>query len=100
MRVDDYFETGFRFSYLRTSNELEINLIITRGKNEFVAIEIKSTSNPDISEIQKLINLTAGLQDCEKYMICTTKNSSIVDGVKVMNWQQGLAEIFSFPYLK
>ncbi len=96
IRLNDYFESGFQFSYLRTAGNLEIDLILTRGRNEIVAIEIKSHAQPEVAIVDTINALTKGLKNCVRYVFCTTTQPAVIDGVKIVNWQQGLREIFDF----
>ena len=59
-RFNSYRELDYRFSYLQTQHNAEIDLILSRG-HENIAIEIKSNQRIDPIEVRKLENLACDL---------------------------------------
>lgn len=94
LRLNDATESNARLSYFRASDDSEIDLIVKKGKH-IASIEIKSTQNPDITEIRRHANLSKDLgKFVSTYILCNAKVSTIREGVKIMPWQEGLKEIF------
>lgn len=87
-------ESDYQLSYLRTADGGEIDLIATRGKAT-LAIEIKSTHDPDITAVRRLARLSRGISACQPYIFCCTSIATEIEGVKILPWQQGVAELFA-----
>ena len=84
------------FSYLPASNsgQTEIDLVVTKGK-QVLAIEIKSTSDPDITDIRRLARTSKKLTPLPPYIFCCTPQPTVRAGVHILPWQQGIAELFA-----
>jgi predicted AAA+ superfamily ATPase len=94
VRLNAYQRTGFRFSYLRTQSQLEVDLIAERRGSPSWLIEIKSGESPDPVEIRKLLALAADVPKARPAIFCTAKHPRIVDGVEVLPWKDGLERMF------
>ncbi len=46
IRLSDYHQKDFEFSYHRTEAGAEVDLVIETPRNKFIAVEIKSSTNP------------------------------------------------------
>ncbi len=91
-KLNDYFETDYRFFYLRTKDNVEVDLIIQKRPNQFLYIEIKST-NQVLDEDLKSLNSLAG--ENERWIICTEKAArKHMTGVRVLPWKVALRELF------
>jgi len=92
-RLADYFKPDWSFSYLRTKDDAEVDLIIERPGLKTAAIEIKSTSN--INQIEKKIfngfkNLSHDIGNCEAYLLSNDPTEQKIDNVWCLPWQKGL----------
>ncbi len=95
MKLNEYKEARFQFSYLRTNNQLEIDLIIERPGQKIVLVEIKS-DNKNVPDHAKNINLVKSEFDQPAcYILNTATEKTEINGVRFIHWQKGLAEIFS-----
>lgn len=94
IKTNDMFEKGYELFYYRTERGDEIDIIACCG-NRTLAIEIKSAIEPDISVVRKFARQMHKLDGCQPYIFCRTKHPSLVEGVRVLPWQQGVAELFS-----
>ncbi|MDE3269194.1 MAG: AAA family ATPase [Pseudomonadota bacterium] len=85
----------FSFFYLPAGDggQTEIDLIAVRGK-QVLAIEIKSTTDPDITDIRRLARTSRKITDQHPYIFCRTQQPSVREGVHVLPWQQGIAELY------
>jgi len=73
--------------YLRTSDQYEIDLVLDFGK-QLWAIEVKLTSSPSPSDIDKL-NKTADLIDADKRILVSQSQKTIDNGKLIscnLNW--------------
>jgi len=94
MRLNEYFRTDFRFYYVRTKDDVEIDLLIERSVTEIWAIEIKSSARVDETELKKQKKLADDLQ-AKRFIVASREtNLRTVDGIEIMPWQQVLKEIF------
>lgn len=92
-RLADYTKPDWSFSYLRTKDDAEVDLIIERPGIKTAAIEIKSTSN--INQIEKKIfngfkNLSRDIGNCESYLLSNDMVEQKIDNVWCLPWQKGL----------
>ena len=87
-------EKGYEFFYFRTDRGAEIDIVAAKGQ-QTLAIEIKSTPEPDITAIRKLARLSKSIANCQPCVFCRTTRPLLVEGVRVLPWQQGIAELFS-----
>jgi predicted AAA+ superfamily ATPase len=95
IRLNDYFEKHYSFSYLRTKDDVEIDLIIERpGKNP-VLVEIKSSTKINKDDTTNLKSISKEFKNADLLVLTNITKNAIVDGVQFMNWQDGLKKIFS-----
>jgi uncharacterized protein len=88
-RINHYYELDLKFSYWHTSNNMEVDLIISRGASKpIAAIEIKSSSVIERKQLSGLISFKLEYPDARRYCVCQTPNAYEVEGVEVINWTQ------------
>lgn len=93
-RLNEYFEKDFRLSYLATKNNAEVDLILSKGRHH-IAVEIKSDSKLDYTEINKVKALAGDIQNIKKiYFVSNHKESRIIEGVSCLHWEKFL-ELFT-----
>jgi predicted AAA+ superfamily ATPase len=93
-RLNSYFEKNWKFSYIRTGAGVEIDLVIEKNKKEIILVEIKSTSKIHKEHLSSLIGLGSEFKSARKYLLCQEKHSRVSNDVRIMNWQEGIKEIF------
>lgn len=93
IKINAAHEKGYAFSYFKTERRAEIDIIATKGK-QTLAIEIKSAVDPDITAIRRLARLSKSIKNCQPFIFCRTDQPSLIEGVRVLPWQQGVAELF------
>ena len=96
LKANAAYDKPFIFSYLPASNsgQTEIDLIGRKGK-QVLAIEIKSSNDPDITDIRRLARTSKKITSHPPYIFCRTAQPTQREGVRILPWQQGIAEIFS-----
>ena len=92
--MSDYFRKEDRFYYLRTGNDVEIDLIIERSKRETWAIEIKSAERVDDTELKRSLELAKDLKIKRFVVASREKQKRTCDGFEVWPWQELLAELY------
>lgn len=95
VRLASYFNLEYRFSYLQTQSDAEIDLIVERPGKKLLAIEIKSTKNIHDKDLSTFISLTQDLPDCEALCLCQEKYPKQIANVLVLPWQDGLRRFFT-----
>lgn len=93
IRLNDYGRHDFKFSYFRTKDGAEIDLIIERPGKALVLIEIKSTTNPSDEDVKHLQLLRAEFGEHEAYCFSNAPTPRLKDGIRYVHWRQGIKEI-------
>lgn len=94
IRLNDYLKKDFKFSYLLTKDNLEIDLIVERPGKKKILIEIKSSSSVDKKEISKMANMKSDLSPCDFWFVCQEKVSRTVDDFLILPWSDALKKLF------
>jgi predicted AAA+ superfamily ATPase len=97
IRLNDYFRKDYRFSYLRTKDDAEIDLIIERPGLPLALIEIKSASQIPDTEIHQLERLARDFKGAEPFMLCQEKHPRKVGTVEVLPWAEGIRRVILLP---
>ncbi len=99
-RFNDYMEKDFNFSYLRTKDDLEIDLIIERPGRKTLLVEIKSTDHILSQDLYSLKTIGKDFGECERLLLCRELHARIVEEISILPWQEGLRYIFDLqPFL-
>jgi predicted AAA+ superfamily ATPase len=94
LKYKTYQRKEDKFYYIRTKDDVEIDLLIERGKNNLIAIEIKSSENVDVMELKKSHVLAKDLGAKRFIVACREKISRNVDGIEIIPWQEVLSEFY------
>lgn len=94
IRLASYFYSEYRFSYLKTKDDAEIDLVVERPGQPLLFIEIKSSQQVSDAQLQRFIHLTRDFGECEA--VCFSQVAEVLqkEQVKVMPWKLGLAQYF------
>lgn len=92
IKLNEYYEKHYKFSYLRTKDGAEIDLIIETG-SKIILIEIKSSDNITDKHLKTMKTLGAEISKY-KYILSLEEKASVRNGIKIMPWRQGIEEIF------
>jgi uncharacterized protein len=92
-RINDYKRLDFRFSFFKTKDGAEIDLIIERPGKPLALIEIKSSENPRDDSVGHLVRLRKEFEPCECYCLSNIRVPKIVNGVRFLSWRDGLVEL-------
>lgn len=93
IRLNDYQEKRCRFSYLKTKDDVEIDLIIERPGQPITLIEIKSKSSITASDVKPLLAIAKDIKKSRCYVLSTMQTESEIEGVRCLPWEKGLKEI-------
>lgn len=86
----DYFEADYKFSYLRTKDNLEVDLIVEKGKKVYL-IEIKSTTKITEDHTRHLKKISDSFPSAFKIVACQEEIArNTEEGIQILPWQQVL----------
>ncbi len=94
IRLNDALEKGFGFSYLRTKDDAEVDLIIEQPGKSALLVEIKSSDNVDPAELRNLRDFGKAIRGSERLVLCQERSPREVDEMSILPWQAGLRRIF------
>jgi predicted AAA+ superfamily ATPase len=95
IRLSSYHRLHFKFSYLRTQNDVEVDLIVERPGKPLLCIEIKSTEDVFRESISSFISITNDIVGCEAICISNDEYMKKIEHVVVMPWRVALQKYFS-----
>ncbi|MBF0196570.1 MAG: ATP-binding protein [Planctomycetes bacterium] len=94
-RLSEYAKNDYRFYYLRTKDDVEIDLIIDRPGRPLALVEIKSAERIDKKHISAIKGLLGDFPGAEAMILSREKVSRIMEGVKIEPWRTGIAKLLS-----
>lgn len=94
LKLNDYYQKDYRFNYLRTANDLEIDLVIERPGKHLLCLEIKSSHDVNAEDITNFIKLTRDIPDCEAIVLSQDQYPKKFEHVTVLPWQQAIMDLF------
>ena len=92
-RLIAYLRNDFTFSYLKLTEQLEIDLVIERPGKSIVIIEIKSSNNITEDHVRALVRYRADFPGCEAICISTDPFEKEINGITCLPWQKALKKI-------
>lgn len=96
-KLADYYNLEYRFSYLKTKDDAEIDLVVERPGLPILFIEIKSSKHiteEDMSSLSKLAQDFSKIQPCEAVCFSNDPNPKQFEVVTVYPWQEGIKKYF------
>jgi predicted AAA+ superfamily ATPase len=94
LRLRDYARSDDRFYYLRTKDDLEIDLIIQRSPKEIWAVEIKSSTRVDDVEVRKPEKLIEDLKAKRHIVVSQEPAARSVGKIEILPWAHFLRELY------
>jgi len=92
-RLCSYRRNDFTFSYLRTKDDAEIDLIIERPGMPTALVEIKSSASIDSHDISALRRFLPDFPKANAYCLSTDPNPKRIDKIECLPWADGIREI-------
>lgn len=94
IQLASYRHRNYRFSYLATKDDAEIDLVVERPGQKPLFIEIKSTARVEARHLSTLKSLAHDFGDCE--VICLSRDlyTKNIDNVQVYPWAIGVKKYF------
>lgn len=91
-----YFKPEFRFSYIKTKDDAEVDLVIERPGKSILFIEIKSSNNVRENDLHGLIKISKDFTNCEALCLSNDALAKKYHQVTVLPWRDGLRQIYEF----
>jgi len=90
-RLNQYFKCDFRFSYLRTQSDVEIDLIVERPGRPDLLVEIKSANFIREEDTKSIARIAADWdRKCEVHVWSQDTEEKDISGVQCLPWMSGL----------
>ncbi len=93
VRLNEYGHKDFRFSYLRTKDDAEIDLVVDRPGAATALVEIKSKQRIEERDTKSLRRFSADIPGSEAYVLSMDPIAKQIGSVRAFPWRRGLAEI-------
>lgn len=90
IRLNSYQEKDYRFSYLRTAGNVEIDVIIERPGLPIALVEIKSATRIDERKIASLRQIRKSFDQAEAYCLSRDETVQKFDNVVALPWKKGI----------
>lgn len=95
IRLNEYKKLDYKFSYLKTKDNAEIDLIIQRPGNVELLVEIKSARRVAGEHISQIRRFKKDWRfPCDAEIWSLDPNEKEIDGIHCLYWQSGLQNAF------
>jgi len=95
VKLSSYYHSEFRFSYLMTANDVEVDLVIERPGKPRLLIEIKSTDQVQLNDLRGLQQVATEIGPCEAICFSNDPRKKKLGNVTIYPWQQGIKQFFT-----
>lgn len=93
VRLSDYRKNDYKFFYLRTKDDVEIDLIMDRPGRPLALIEIKSSEYIVEKHAKNLKSFVKDFPTADFVILSREKTSRIMDGICIEPWKQGIHKL-------
>ena len=94
MRLNAYYGKDCKFSYLRTKDDAEIDLIIERPGLPVALVEIKSTDKIDDRDTKTVGSFLKDFNKAEGFCLSRDPIPKKIGKISCLHWRDGLKTIF------
>lgn len=94
MKLCNYSRKNYRFSYLRTKDDAEVDLVIERPRQKTLFIEIKSSKSVNIENLDNLAKLARDYGECQAICLSQDSQARKTKALEILPWQEGLRKLF------
>lgn len=95
LKLSSYFFEEYRFSYLKTKDDVEVDLVVERPGLPYLFVEIKSTSNITKAAISSFWHISKDFPNCEAICLSNDPFEKKWDHVRAIPWKEGLKRYFT-----
>src|SRR5262249_28051244 len=86
IRENDYRSANYRFSYLRTKDDVEVDLVIERPGKKTLLVEIKSAVQVRSGDLQGFRRLSKDFANSRSIVLCRAQRAALQNGIAVLPW--------------
>jgi predicted AAA+ superfamily ATPase len=97
VRHNSYYELDFKFSYLRTKDDVEVDLIIERPDGSISLVKIKSSEKIDDRHLRHLERFALDFPTAQLICVSQEKHAKKIGSVTVLPWQSAWQELGLVP---
>ncbi len=90
IKLRDAHHSEYKFSYLKTKDDVEVDLVVERPGKLPLFIEIKSSTQMTSEAISSFIHLSRDYGKCEAICICDEPYEKMIHHVRVLPWKIAL----------
>ncbi len=94
LKLSSYFFEEYRFTYLKTKEDVEVDLVVERPGLSYLFIEIKSAAHITKEAISSFWHLTKEFPNCEAVCFSNDPFEKKWDHVRAIPWKEGLKRYF------
>ena len=94
VRLANYYYPEYRFSYIKTRDDVEVDLVVERPGKKLLCIEIKSSDNVREDKLSSFANLVKDIPNAEALCISQDMRAKKMGDVSVLPWKQALHKYF------
>ena len=94
IKKNKIYGKDFRFSYLRTKDDAEIDLLIEKSNKVIFVCEIKSTNKVSQKDVLLLKQFQKDFPHAKYFILSNELHPRLHEGVMIYPWQQGIQKIF------
>lgn len=95
-RLRQYLRIDEKAYYLRTKDDVEIDLILERPQGQLYAIEIKSSENVDEGRLNSFVRLAQDLKPTAVWVASREARPRYLDnGVEILPWKEVLKRLYT-----
>lgn len=94
IRLGSYFQPDYRYSFVRTPADVEIDLVIERPGKPLLCIEIKSSDAISEHDITAFLRITKDIPNSEAVVLSQDRFAKQFGHVMSYPWKEGLEKFF------
>jgi uncharacterized protein len=94
-RMNHYHSKDWTLSYLRTKDDVEVDLIVERPGQKTALIEIKSTGSIRKDDVSPLSRIAKDFSNSQAFCFSRDSSQRQIDGVLCLNWREGLRQLLN-----
>lgn len=95
IKLASYYKSEYRFSFLNTGADVEVDLIVERPGEALLLIEIKSSENVREQDLRSMGMIMKDLDNCEAICLSCDRWAKKFGEIKVYPWREGIVKYFS-----
>jgi predicted AAA+ superfamily ATPase len=92
-RLNDSLKLGFQFSFIRTKDDREVDIVIEGAGEPLTLVEIKSTSLVNSSHLQGLAHFQTFFPKARLFCLSLDPNPKQFGNITALPWDKGLKEL-------